>query len=94
MKQRWYQNGLQRALVGVLHGYQRFISPLLGSNCRFYPSCSAYAVEALETHGALVGSYLSAKRLCRCQPFCAGGVDPVPPAHKPRATPCIRLPRP
>jgi len=65
-------------LVGLLTFYRRFISPLLGPRCRFYPSCSAYALEAVQVHGALKGSWLAARRLSRCHPFHAGGIDPVP----------------
>lgn len=64
--------------------YQKCISPLIGPCCRFTPSCSVYAVEAIMTHGALRGSWLTLKRLLRCQPFCRGGYDPVPPAKPPR----------
>jgi uncharacterized protein len=67
-----------RALVVVLTGYRRFVSPLLGPRCRFYPSCSAYALEAVQVHGALRGSWLAARRLSRCHPFHPGGLDPVP----------------
>jgi putative membrane protein insertion efficiency factor len=62
----------------LLTGYRTFISPLLGPRCRFYPSCSAYALEAVQVHGALRGSWLAARRLSRCHPFHAGGLDPVP----------------
>ena len=65
-------------LVGLLTVYRRFISPLLGPRCRFYPSCSAYALEAVQLHGALRGSWLAMRRLSRCHPFHAGGLDPVP----------------
>jgi uncharacterized protein len=65
-------------LVGLLTVYRRFISPLLGQRCRFYPSCSAYALEAVQLHGALRGSWLAARRLSRCHPFHAGGLDYVP----------------
>jgi uncharacterized protein len=65
-------------LVLLLNGYRRFVSPLLGPRCRFYPSCSAYALEAVQVHGAWRGSWLAARRLSRCHPFHAGGLDPVP----------------
>ena len=65
-------------LVGLLTVYRRFISPLLGPRCRFYPSCSAYALEAVQVHGALRGAWLAVRRLSRCHPFHAGGIDPVP----------------
>ena len=67
-----------RLLVTLLTGYRRFISPLLGPRCRFYPSCSAYALEAVQVHGALRGSLLAVRRLSRCHPFHPGGLDPVP----------------
>lgn len=67
-----------RALAVPVHAYRFFVSPLLGSCCRFYPSCSAYALESLERHGPLKGSYLAVARLARCHPWCAGGYDPVP----------------
>ena len=72
-----------RLLVLLLTGYRRFVSPLLGPRCRFYPSCSAYALEAVQVHGALRGTWLAARRLSRCHPFHAGGVDPVPPPRTP-----------
>ena len=67
-----------RSLLALLHGYQRYVSPLLGPRCRFAPSCSAYAAEAVAAHGAARGSWLSARRVARCHPFHAGGHDPVP----------------
>jgi putative membrane protein insertion efficiency factor len=67
-----------RLLVGLLTVYRRFVSPLLGPRCRFYPSCSAYALEAVQVHGAIRGSWLAVRRLSRCHPFHAGGLDPVP----------------
>ena len=67
-----------RVLVVLLTGYRQFVSPLLGPKCRFYPSCSAYALEAVQVHGALRGSWLAVRRLSRCHPFHAGGLDPVP----------------
>lgn len=68
-----------RVLIAPIRGYQRFISPLFPPVCRFYPSCSAYAVEALQVHGAFRGLWLGIRRICRCHPFTAGGLDPVPP---------------
>lgn len=65
-------------LIAFIKFYRFFISPLLGNNCRFYPSCSGYALEALQLHGAFKGSYLTVKRLLKCHPFHAGGLDPVP----------------
>lgn len=59
--------------------YRLFLSPWLGSNCRFQPTCSAYALEALATHGALKGSWLAAKRIARCHPLGGSGIDNVPP---------------
>ncbi len=65
-------------LVALVRVYQLFISPLLPPACRYYPSCSAYAIEALEKHGARRGSWLAVKRIGRCHPFRPGGFDPVP----------------
>jgi putative membrane protein insertion efficiency factor len=62
----------------LIRGYQLAISPLLGPRCRFYPSCSHYAIEAIETHGALSGVWLTIKRISRCHPWHEGGFDPVP----------------
>jgi putative membrane protein insertion efficiency factor len=69
---------MQSILVGLVRGYQLFLSPLLPAACRYYPSCSAYAVEALERYGARQGSWLALKRIARCHPFRPGGFDPVP----------------
>lgn len=68
-----------RVLVLLVRGYQLLISPLLGPRCRFQPSCSQYAIEALRTHGALKGSWLTLMRIGRCHPLHPGGYDPVPP---------------
>jgi len=65
-------------LIAPLRFYRYAISPLLGRNCRFYPTCSEYAIEAVERHGALRGGLLAAKRVGRCHPFNRGGYDPVP----------------
>jgi hypothetical protein len=65
-------------LLGLVRGYQYAIRPLLGANCRFYPSCSDYAREAIERHGALKGSWLALRRVVRCHPYHPGGYDPVP----------------
>jgi hypothetical protein len=62
--------------------YRKWISPLKPPSCRFYPTCSAYALEALETHGVVKGTYLAVKRICKCHPFHPGGFDPVPPAKR------------
>ena len=67
-------------LLALLRAYRYFVSPLLPPACRFHPNCSAYAEQALEEHGALRGGWLTARRLCRCGPWCAGGLDPVPGA--------------
>ena len=65
-------------LLAALRGYQRAISPLLPDACRFEPTCSVYAYEAISRYGALKGTWLAVRRLVRCQPFFAGGYDPVP----------------
>ena len=70
-----------RAAIGGIRGYQRLLSPLLGSNCRYQPTCSAYGLEAIEVHGAARGSWMAAKRIGRCHPFREGGFDPVPSRH-------------
>lgn len=69
---------MQRLLILLVRGYRLLLSPWLGSACRFEPTCSRYALEALELHGAATGSYLTLRRLARCHPWCAGGHDPVP----------------
>ena len=69
---------MRRLLIGLVKGYRLLLSPWLGQSCRFEPTCSLYSIEALETHGALKGSYLTLHRIVRCQPWCQGGHDPVP----------------
>jgi uncharacterized protein len=68
----------RRVLMALVHGYRFALKPWLGNACRFEPSCSAYALQALERHGACAGSVLAATRLARCHPWCHGGHDPVP----------------
>jgi putative membrane protein insertion efficiency factor len=68
---------MRRAAIALLRGYQRWISPLLGARCKYYPSCSEYAVQAIERYGILRGSVLATWRLLRCNPFSHGGYDPV-----------------
>jgi len=68
----------QNILIIVLKLYRRVISPIYGQVCRFFPSCSAYALEAVTVHGAVKGSWFAARRIIRCHPWSAGGVDPVP----------------
>jgi len=68
-----------RALVAAIRAYQRFLSPITGPRCRYYPSCSEYAVQALRTHGVIRGLALALWRLLRCNPVSLGGVDHVPP---------------
>jgi hypothetical protein len=69
---------MQALLMGIVRAYRIFLSPWLGSACRFEPTCSVYALQALQAHGAAGGSYLTAARLMRCHPWCGGGADPVP----------------
>jgi putative membrane protein insertion efficiency factor len=69
---------VSKLFVLFVRAYQVALSPLLGGQCRYYPSCSAYAIEALQKHGAWRGSWLAARRIGRCHPFRPGGFDPVP----------------
>lgn len=69
---------LSRILIFLLHVYRLTLSSVLGNRCRYYPSCSAYGIEAIEKHGPIKGTWLTTKRVCRCHPFAEGGVDPVP----------------
>src|SRR3954453_10582057 len=79
-------------LTLLVRGYQLFVSPLLGPRCRFYPSCSAYALTAVQRHGAVRGTWLAVRRLARCHPWNPGGVDHVPPAAaRPAGDPASQL---
>lgn len=71
----------------LVRGYQWLVSPILPPACRFHPNCSAYAVEAIDSHGAVKGGWLMIKRVARCHPWNAGGYDPVPPLNEPRWKP-------
>ena len=73
----------QRLLIALVRGYRLLLKPWLGNACRFEPTCSAYALEALDRHGAAAGSYLAARRILRCHPWCDGGCDPVPATPPP-----------
>jgi len=69
---------MKRLLLAALRAYQYLLRPMLGANCRFYPSCSDYAREAIERHGAVEGTWLAVRRVARCHPWHPGGYDPVP----------------
>jgi putative membrane protein insertion efficiency factor len=71
---------MKYVLIWLLKGYRFAISPLYGQVCRYHPTCSAYALEAVQTHGAVRGTWLATRRVARCHPWAAGGLDPVPPA--------------
>jgi putative membrane protein insertion efficiency factor len=71
---------MTRLLVLFLRAYQLAVSPFLGQNCRFYPTCSNYAIEAVRVHGSARGSFMALRRVCKCHPWNEGGVDLVPPA--------------
>lgn len=73
---------IRKALILLVKGYQKFISPLLGHNCRFTPNCSGYMIEALSVHGTCKGLLLGIWRILRCNPFGKFGYDPVPPRGK------------
>ena len=79
---RFLWNLPQNILILLLMAYRKVISPLYGQVCRFFPSCSAYALEAITVHGAVKGTWLAARRLARCHPWNAGGVDHVPAGHR------------
>lgn len=69
---------MKKILIGIIHKYQKYISPLKKTKCPYYPSCSCYGIEAIKMHGAFKGSALAVWRVLRCNPFSKGGVDPVP----------------
>lgn len=69
---------MRQPVLFLIRGYQRFISPLLPPSCRFEPTCSQYGYEAIAKHGLVKGGVLTVWRICRCNPFCRGGYDPVP----------------
>jgi len=68
----------KKLAIGLIKLYQKLVSPLLGANCRFYPTCSQYALEAINKYGFVKGSWLAVRRILRCHPFHPGGYDPVP----------------
>lgn len=73
---------LSKAVIYLIKGYQYFVSPMLAPHCRFSPTCSQYAIQAIQQHGAIKGVYLASKRVCKCHPFHEGGLDPVPAKDK------------
>ena len=73
---------MKKLLHAFIRAYQLLLSPFLGNHCRFTPSCSQYATEAIDRYGAWRGCWLTMRRIVRCQPFCPGGYDPVPYVHK------------
>ncbi|WP_044429141.1 membrane protein insertion efficiency factor YidD [Bacillus spizizenii] len=73
---------MKTLFIALIRGYQKFISPLTPPTCRFYPTCSQYGIEAIKTHGALKGGWLTIIRILKCHPFHPGGVDPVPEKKK------------
>ena len=81
---------LKQVAISLIHAYQYFISPLTAPSCRFHPTCSHYAVEALEYHGVLRGSYLALRRILKCHPFHSGGLDLVPLPHGAKKPPLDR----
>ena len=77
---------IRRLFILLIKGYRLFLSPYLGAHCRYEPSCSAYAIEALQQHGLFRGAWLAVKRIARCHPWHEGGFDPVPPAKHSHAS--------
>jgi uncharacterized protein len=82
----FFQSTLARAIATAIRGYQIALSPYYPARCRFFPSCSDYAMEAVELHGPYMGSWLGLRRICRCHPWNPGGLDPVSAAPKLRAS--------
>lgn len=76
-----YTEGMKRLLIFLIDAYRLLLSPFFGTQCRFYPTCSAYAREAIDTHGAIKGSWLTVRRLGKCHPWHEGGIDNVPPGR-------------
>ena len=72
-----FVNFIKKIMIFLIRFYQLCISPLLGNNCRYYPTCSQYAIEAIEKKGIIRGSWMAVKRICRCHPWHDGGYDPV-----------------
>ncbi len=77
---------MKYVLIALLKAYRFAISPLYGQVCRYHPTCSAYALEAVQAHGALRGTWLAMRRVARCHPWAAGGFDPVPPSKNRRSS--------
>ena len=75
--EKMFVNLIKTFLISLIRFYQLCISPLLGNNCRYYPTCSQYAIEAIEKKGIIRGSWMAVKRICRCHPWHTGGYDPV-----------------
>ena len=75
--EKMFVNLIKTFMISLIRFYQLCISPLLGNNCRYYPTCSQYAIEAIEKKGIIRGSWMAVKRICRCHPWHAGGYDPV-----------------
>ena len=75
------EQAMKKLLILLIDAYRYLLSPFFGTQCRFYPTCSAYAREAIDTHGAIKGSWLTVKRLGKCHPWHEGGIDNVPPAR-------------
>ncbi|WP_416306760.1 membrane protein insertion efficiency factor YidD [Neptunicella sp. SCSIO 80796] len=73
---------LQSFFICLIKGYQRWLSPILGQQCRFHPTCSHYSIEAIKVHGSWIGCWLTVKRILKCQPLHSGGFDPVPPKQR------------